>query len=40
MFGNESQEKELVVTGGLLWWKEFLIIGCYNLINNRSAATL
>ena len=27
MFGNESQEKEFVVTGGLLWYNDFLIIG-------------
>ena len=27
MFGNESQEKEFVVTGGLLWYQDFLIIG-------------
>ena len=35
MFGNETQEKEFVVTGGLLWWKDFLVIGCYNLTSNR-----
>jgi len=34
MFGNESQEKEFVVTGGLLWYNDFLIIGCYNLSSN------
>ena len=35
MFGNETQEKDFVVTGGLLWWKEFLVIGCYNINTNR-----
>jgi hypothetical protein len=35
LFGNETQEKEFIVTGGLLWWREFLIIGCYNLASNR-----
>jgi len=36
MFGNETQEKDFVVTGGLLWWKEFLVIGCYNINTNRD----
>ncbi len=31
LFGNETQEKDFIVTGGLLWWKEFIIVGCYNL---------
>ena len=34
MFGNESQEKEFVVTGGLLWYQDFLIIGITTLILN------
>ncbi|EAA13960.5 AGAP010061-PA, partial [Anopheles gambiae str. PEST] len=32
LFGNETQEKDFVITGGLLWWKEFIIMGCYSLI--------
>ncbi|XP_053693851.1 guanine nucleotide exchange factor subunit Rich [Sabethes cyaneus] len=32
LFGNETQEKDFVVTGGLLWWNEFVIMGCYSLI--------
>lgn len=27
LFGNETQEKDFVVTGGLLWWNEFVIMG-------------
>lgn len=29
LFGNETQEKDFVVTGGLLWWNEFVIMGEY-----------
>jgi hypothetical protein len=29
LFGNESQEKDFVVTGGLLWWNDFTIMGTY-----------
>ncbi|XP_058057117.1 guanine nucleotide exchange factor subunit Rich isoform X1 [Anopheles bellator] len=32
LFGNETQEKDFVITGGLLWWKDFVIMGCYSLI--------
>ncbi|XP_058820405.1 guanine nucleotide exchange factor subunit Rich isoform X1 [Topomyia yanbarensis] len=32
LFGNETQEKDFVVTGGLLWWNECIIMGCYSLI--------
>ena len=31
LFGNESQEKDFVVAGGLLWWKHQLVIGCYSI---------
>lgn len=26
LFGNETQEKDFIVTGGLLWWDEFVIM--------------
>ena len=31
LFGNETQEKDFIVTGGLLWWRELILVGCYNL---------
>lgn len=36
LFGNESQEKDFVVIGGLLWWRDFLILGCYSLIEKSD----
>ena len=35
LFGNETQEKDFIVTGGILWWQENIIIGCYNLVRKR-----
>jgi hypothetical protein len=40
MFGNESQEKDFIVTGGLLWWGDFLAIGCYSITGNRDEVRL
>ena len=31
LFGNETQEKDFIVTGGLLWWRDHIAMGCYNL---------
>lgn len=31
LFGNETQEKDFVVIGGLLWWRDHIVMGCYNL---------
>ncbi|CAG9795837.1 unnamed protein product [Diatraea saccharalis] len=27
LFGNEAQEKDFVVTGGMLWWNDYIVIG-------------
>ena len=35
LFGNETQEKDFIVTGGILWWQENIIMGCYNLVNTH-----
>lgn len=31
LFGNEIQEKEMIVTGGVLWWRCYIICGCYSM---------
>lgn len=33
LFGNELQEKDFMVSGGLLWWRDFIIAGCYSLFD-------
>ena len=37
LFGNETQEKDFIVTGGILWWQENIIMGCYNLVRKPSS---
>ncbi|XP_067001739.2 guanine nucleotide exchange factor subunit Rich [Anabrus simplex] len=36
LFGNETQEKDFVVTGGLLWWHDHVVMGCYSIVDNRD----
>lgn len=40
IFGNESQEKEVAVCGGLSWWQEFVCAGCYNFAQQRDEIRL
>ena len=35
-FGNADQEKEIKITGGLIWWKEFICISCYNVVDQKD----
>ncbi|XP_039737679.1 guanine nucleotide exchange factor subunit RIC1 isoform X5 [Pteropus medius] len=35
LFGNITQEQNMIVTGGLAWWKDFIVLACYN-INDRQ----
>ncbi|OQR75211.1 protein RIC1-like [Tropilaelaps mercedesae] len=30
-FGNETQEQDFIIAGGLLWWSEYIVCGCVNL---------
>ncbi|XP_015171463.1 PREDICTED: guanine nucleotide exchange factor subunit Rich isoform X2 [Polistes dominula] len=36
LFGNESQERDFIVTGGLLWHRGFLIASSYSLLDDRD----
>ena len=37
LFGNIMQERDMVVTGGLTWWEDFICVACYNLqVNSRK----
>ena len=40
LFGNQTQEKDFIVTGGMLWWRHFLVIGCFNISANRDEVRL
>lgn len=45
LFGNESQERDFVVTGGLLWsgtacGAPHLVMGCYNITSDRDEIRL
>ncbi|CAG0893370.1 unnamed protein product [Cyprideis torosa] len=31
LFGSEAQERDFIVTGGMVWWRGFVVLGCYNL---------
>lgn len=31
VFGNETQEKDMAVIGGLLWWRSCIVAGCYSI---------
>lgn len=35
LFGNENHERDVTVTGGFLWYHDYLIAGCFNLSENR-----
>lgn len=34
------QEKDFVVMGGLLWWEDQIILGCYNLRDLRDEVSV
>lgn len=40
LFGNESQEKDFIVAGGLLWWRDYIVLGCYSIIDNEDEIRL
>ncbi|KAG5272996.1 hypothetical protein AALO_G00171580 [Alosa alosa] len=40
LFGNITQEQNLTVTGGLAWWNDFVVIACYNFIDQQEELRL
>uniref|UniRef100_A0A4W3INZ1 Protein RIC1 homolog n=1 Tax=Callorhinchus milii TaxID=7868 RepID=A0A4W3INZ1_CALMI len=40
LFGNITQEQNLAVTGGLAWWNDFIVLACYNLIDQQEELRL
>lgn len=36
LFGNETQEKDFVVTGGLVWWQDFIVLASYSMLEERD----
>ncbi|KAK9497227.1 hypothetical protein O3M35_004585 [Rhynocoris fuscipes] len=31
LFGNESEERDMIVSGGLAWWNDYIVAGCYDV---------
>lgn len=36
LFGNITQEQNMIVTGGLAWWNDFMVLACYNLSGRQE----
>jgi hypothetical protein len=30
------KERDMVVSGGVTWWKDFICVACYNIIGHRD----
>eukprot|EP00118_Oscarella_pearsei_P005029 m.22388 g.22388 ORF g.22388 m.22388 type:complete len:1352 (+) comp28341_c0_seq2:42-4097(+) len=31
LFGNENHESKMICRGGIVWWKDIIILGCHNM---------
>ncbi|XP_042182477.1 guanine nucleotide exchange factor subunit RIC1-like isoform X2 [Oncorhynchus tshawytscha] len=40
LFGNITQEQNMTVTGGLVWWNGFVVVACYNFIDRQEELRL
>ncbi|XP_057674804.1 guanine nucleotide exchange factor subunit RIC1 isoform X2 [Corythoichthys intestinalis] len=40
LFGNITQEQNMTVTGGLAWWDDFVVVACYNFIDQQEQLRL
>uniref|UniRef100_A0A5F9C240 Guanine nucleotide exchange factor subunit RIC1 n=1 Tax=Oryctolagus cuniculus TaxID=9986 RepID=A0A5F9C240_RABIT len=36
LFGNITQEQNMIVTGGLAWWNDFMVLACYNMSDHQE----
>ncbi|XP_057576538.1 guanine nucleotide exchange factor subunit RIC1 isoform X4 [Hippopotamus amphibius kiboko] len=36
LFGNITQEQNMIVTGGLAWWNDFIVLACYNISDHQE----
>ncbi|XP_063311171.1 guanine nucleotide exchange factor subunit RIC1 isoform X2 [Pelobates fuscus] len=36
LFGNITQEQNMMVTGGLGWWNDFIVLACYNINDHQE----
>ena len=36
LFGNEAQEHDFVVVGGMMWWEGFLVVAVYDIAKDRD----
>lgn len=36
LLGVPLQEQNMTVTGGLAWWKDFVVVACYNFIDQQE----
>ncbi|XP_029024452.1 guanine nucleotide exchange factor subunit RIC1 isoform X2 [Betta splendens] len=40
LFGNITQEQNMTVTGGLAWWNDFVVVACYNFMDQQEQLRL
>ncbi|XP_053706628.1 guanine nucleotide exchange factor subunit RIC1 [Synchiropus splendidus] len=40
LFGNITQEQNMTVTGGLAWWSDYVVVACYNFIDQQEQLRL
>ncbi|XP_052755748.1 guanine nucleotide exchange factor subunit Rich [Galleria mellonella] len=36
LFGNEAHERDFAVTGGMLWWRDYIVVGCYSILDGHD----
>ena len=36
LFGNEAQERDFVVVGGMMWWDTYLVVAVYDIAQDRD----